>query len=331
MGYVRFEKDWQFNGCRVLRLESDLLRIDVLPELGGKIYHWIHKPTDRDFLWQHPRILPKVMPAGTNFDDNFSGGWDELFPNDRAGRHRDEFYPDHGEYWTQPFEWDARQARGELTLHLWAEGCVTPTRMERWITLTAASPVVRMRYRLTHLGQHGFDYLWSIHPALAVGPQSQLVIPAGKGLIASPGYGRLTCEPLEFTWPNVPGSDGKTFDMSRIPVGVDVPGYEMVFLTELREGWYAHLDHATGGGFGMAFDQELFNTIWLFATHGGWRGLHTVIPEAATGYPGDLAEAVEKGRCARLAAGQVIETETAVVVFTDKDRVEHISPDGVVA
>jgi hypothetical protein len=330
MGYVRFEKDWQFNGCRVLRLESDLLRIDVLPELGGRIYHWIHKPGDRDFLWQNPRILPKVLPAGSNYDDNFSGGWDELFPNGAAGAYRDEFYPDHGEYWTQPFDWDVRQRGDELTLHLTGLGSVTPARVERWITVTASSLVVRIKYRVTHLGRHGFHFVWSIHPALAVGPQSELIIPATRAVIASPGHGRLANERAEFTWPHVPGKEGKTFDMSRIPTGIDIPSYEMVFLTELREGWYAHLDHATGSGFGMAFDKSLFNTLWLFATHGGWRGLHTVIAEPATGYPGDLAEAVRWGRSARLEAGQVLETETAVVVFTNRDRIEHISPDGTV-
>lgn len=330
MGYVRFEKDWQFNGCRVLRLESDLLRIDLLPELGGKIYHWTHKPADRDFLWQHPRILPKVMPAGTHYDDNFSGGWDELFPNGAAGRHRCESYPDHGEYWTQSFEWDARETRGELTLHLWAEGCVTPTRMERWITLTASSPAVRVKYRLTHLGQHGFDYIWSIHPALAVGPQSEMIIPAGKGIIASPGLGRLAGEPMQFSWPQVPGRDGRLFDMSRVPAGMDVPQYEMVYLTELHEGWYAHLDHSTGCGFGMAFDRQFFNAMWLFCTHGGWRGLHTMIAEPATGYPGDLAGASSGGRCGHLTGGQVVETETVVAVFTNRQRVEHIAADGTV-
>jgi hypothetical protein len=330
MGYVRFEKDWKLNDCRVLRLESDLLRIDVLPVLGGRIYHWIHKPSDCDFLWQNPRISPRILAPGANYDDNFSGGWDELFPNGAAGACGPEFYPDHGEYWTQPFDWDIRHNGDELTLHLTGLGTVTPTRMERWITLAASSPVVRIKYRVTHLGRHGFDYVWSIHPALSVGPQSELVIPAVRGVIASPGHGRLASEPLEFTWPQVPGNDGRTFDMSRIPVGTDIPSYEMVYLTLLREGWYAHLDHATGSGFGMAFDKGLFNTLWLFATHGGWRGLHTVIAEPATGYPGDLAEAATAGRCAHLTAGEVLETETAVVVFTGRDRVERISPDGTV-
>lgn len=328
MGYVRFEKDWKLNECSVLRIESDVLRIDVLPELGGKIYHWLHKPTDRDFLWQHPRIMPRIMPSGMNYDDNFSGGWDELFPNGEAGPYNHEMYPDHGEYWTRPFEWEVLQSRTELTLHLWAEGGVTPTRMERWMTLAASSPVVRVKYRLSHLGRHGFDYVWSIHPALSVGPQSEFVIPAGRGVIGSPGLGRLAAEPLEFNWPQVPGRDGKLFDMSRVPARVDVPHFEMVYLTELHEGWYAHLDHATRSGFGLAFDKQLFNTLWLFATYGGWRGLCTVIPEAATGFPGDLATASTSGRCGHLDSGQVVETETAAVVFTGRDRIEHISIDG---
>ena len=331
MGYVRFEKDWRYKGCRVLRLESDLLRIDVLPELGGKIHRFIHKPEDRDWLWQHPRIKPAIMPAGSNYDDNFCGGWDELFPNGAAGQHQGEVYPDHGEYWTKSADWDVHQAGDAITLHLLAEGSVTPTRMERWITLTASSTVVRFRHRLTHLGEHGFDYLWSLHPALAVGPTSELIIPAGRGVIGYPGLGRLAADRAEFDWPHVPGRDGATFDISRTPERTDVPGFEMVYLTELREGWYAHLDHATESGFGLAFDRELFDTAWVFQSHGGWRGLHLAIVEPATGYPEDLAAAAESGRLSHLAAGQVIETETTAVVFAGRDMVEHIGIDGTVS
>lgn len=86
-----------------------------------------------------------------------------------------------------------------------------------------------MKYRLTHPGGRGFDNVWSIHPALSIGPQLELVIPA-----------------------------------------------------------------------------------------------------AATGFPCDLATASTGGRCGHLAGGQVVETETAVVVFTGRDRIEHIGKDGTV-
>jgi len=320
MSRVRFESDGQINGCRVLRLESDLLRLDVLPECGGKIYRWLHKPENRDWLWQHPQIRPTVLPPGANFDDNFFGGWDEIFPSDCPCEHAGVTYPDHGEYWTQPCDWRAERTAESLTLYLRAEGNVTPTRMERWITLTAGSAAVRIRYRLSHLGQRAFEYLWKPHPALAVGPSCEIMIPATNGIIATPGCGRLATEPLPFTWPYVPGRDGNLHDFSKVPATADIPDFEMVYLTELREGWWAVFDHSTRSGFGLAFDRRLFNNVWLFQSFGGWRGLHVVILEPCNAYPYDPAEASLSGRIGRLEPGEIVQTGMTATVFTGVER-----------
>jgi len=329
MGSVRYSHDGSINGCRIVALENDRIRLEVMPELGGKIYRWIHKAEDRDYLWQNPAVRPEILPDGTGYDDHFCGGWDENFPSDSPELHDGMQYPDHGEYWTQPFAWDVVQDVDSLTLYLWAEGTVTPTRMERWITITAGSTVVRQRYRLTHLGGRAFDFIWKFHPALRVGASHELIVSAGRSRVASPGMGRLAEDPIEFTWPLAPGRDGRPVDLSRIPAG-DVPNSEMVYVTELRDGWFALVDHASRSGFGMAFDRSLFNTLWLFQSFGGWHGVRVVVPEPATGYPYMLAEAAKSGRISRLESGQVIETETATVIFTDRDQVTHISRDGEV-
>lgn len=331
MSSVQFDADWQYNGCRVLRLESDLLRLDILPEAGGRIYHWIDKPLDRDWLWQHPRIKPSILPESTNYDDTFSGGWDELFPNGSLGQHAGEFYPDHGEYWTKRFDWDVQQSLRSVTLHLLAEGSVTPTRMERWITMEAGSRAVQIRYKLSHLGEHPVDYLWSLHPALNVNANCELRVPGSKAINAAPGIGRLAAEPLEFNWPLGPGRDGGWVDLSRIPASSGVPLYDMAYVTELNDGWSGVIDHSQRAGFAIAFDRSLFRCAWVFQTHGGWRGLHTAIIEPCTGYPGDLAEAVAHRHCARLEPGQVLETQVTGVVFANRDSVEHVGLDGNVS
>src|SRR5512132_4164736 len=137
MSGVCFDRHWQYNGCRVLRLENELLRVDILPEIGGWIWSLYHKPEDREYLWHNPRIKPAVVPPGTGYDDVFAGGWDELFPSDSRLEYEGEVYPDHGEYWTTQFDWSVEQAGQSVTLYLRGEGPVTPTRMERWITLEA--------------------------------------------------------------------------------------------------------------------------------------------------------------------------------------------------
>jgi hypothetical protein len=330
MTHLRFTDDWQYNGCRVLRLENDLLRVDVLPELGGKILHLVHKPEDRDYLWQHPTLKPAVLPNAANYDDNFCGGWDDCFPSVAPGQHAGEIYPDHGEYWTRRFDWRVDRSGDEITLYLCADGHVTPTRMEKWLTLGAGSNALRMRHRITHLGEHAFDLLWAQHPAIAVGPAHEFIIPAGKGVIGSPGMGRVSLKDGEFTWPLVPGRDGGLVDFSKVPASTKSAGYEMLYLTDLQAGWYAAIDRATRSGFGLAFDRTLFNTLWLFQSYGGWRGLHLAIIEPCTGWPYDLVQAAAHGHCGRLQPGQVIETQTAAVIFTDRDAIANVTIQGEV-
>lgn len=330
MSDVRIETDWKYCDCRVLRLETAELRLDVMPELGGKIYHWIDKESDRDVLWQHPRIKPAILPPSSNFDDTFCGGWDEQFPNDMPGQHQGESYPDHGEYWTRRFDWQVECVGDTATLYLRAEGGVTPTRMERWITVTAGSRAVRIRYRLSHLGAYGFEYLWKLHPALNVRAGNRFIIPAGHGRVARAGCGRFSDNKVDFEWPNVPGRDGTTVDAGLVPTPSGIPGWEMLYLTQLKEGWCAVLDPATRSGFGLAFDKALFNSVWLFQTYGGWRGLNVAVMEPATGYPDTLAEAATAGRVATLKPGQIVETQVTATVLTDRTTVDGIAPDGTV-
>ena len=97
--------DWSYRGLRSVVLENQSLRVIVLPEAGAKIWQVTYKPLDADLLWNNPRIPPARLPMNSRYDDVWSGGWDELFPNDEVSMIEGESYPDHGELWTG--EWDA--------------------------------------------------------------------------------------------------------------------------------------------------------------------------------------------------------------------------------
>ena len=102
---VHVETNWRFRGLQVARVMNEFICVDVLPELGAKIYNFTHRPSDTNLLWHNPRIAPSVQPFGADFDNVWSGGWDELIPNDIPARTLDEdLLPDHGEIWSQPSE-----------------------------------------------------------------------------------------------------------------------------------------------------------------------------------------------------------------------------------
>ena len=133
---ARLDTNWRFRGFQVLTLENVLLRVDVIPELGGKIYNFIYKPVDRNFLWHNPRIELRKVPLGANYNDNYAGGWDELFPNDAAVEFQGESLPDHGELWCQTWDYEVlKQDSEQVSIRLWRYGSVTQTLMEKSITL----------------------------------------------------------------------------------------------------------------------------------------------------------------------------------------------------
>ena len=76
------DTDWQYRGLQVVRIENEHIRVDVFPEVGAKIYNFVHKDSNRNLLWHNPRVPPARVAYGALFDDHWSGGWDELVPND---------------------------------------------------------------------------------------------------------------------------------------------------------------------------------------------------------------------------------------------------------
>ncbi len=93
MGQLRLNTDWSYRGLRVITLENDLLRLQILPEAGAKIWQITHLPHGADLLWNNPRIPPARHTIHTRYDDVWSGGWDELFPNDPETTIGEERYP----------------------------------------------------------------------------------------------------------------------------------------------------------------------------------------------------------------------------------------------
>lgn len=328
-GAVRVDTHWRYRNLQAIVLENRELRVVILPELGAKVWEFVHKPSDRNLLWHNPRVEPRPVPLGNSYDDNWSGGWDELFPNDEALVYNGESYPDHGEMWCQPWSWDVLQGRGEATVRLWRDGAVTPTRMEKRITLREGKSCLHFSHRLTNNGQTDVDFLWKLHPALAVSESCRLDIPLGRCLIPEGFRERLGESVPEFTWPIARDTQGREVDMRRIPP-MTARQMDFFYGTELNEGWCALTDTDEKIGFGLAFPKDVFSTVWLFASYGGWRNLYTAILEPCTGYPLRLNEAVQSGRFSRLAPGKTLEAEVVAVAYAGLTSVTHIAPDGTV-
>jgi hypothetical protein len=76
-------------------LENAFLRVTLLPSYGGRVLSIVHKPTNRELLYQNPIGTPYLMTQSIFYYDYLviMGGIFPSFPE-----------PEHGRYWNQPYD-----------------------------------------------------------------------------------------------------------------------------------------------------------------------------------------------------------------------------------
>lgn len=85
-------------------LENAYLRVTILPSWGGRVLSIVHKPTNRELLYQNPIGTPYLMKQGIFYYDYLviMGGIFPSFPE-----------PEHGRYWNQPYEFEVVSEKPE--------------------------------------------------------------------------------------------------------------------------------------------------------------------------------------------------------------------------
>jgi hypothetical protein len=142
-------------------------------------------------------------------------------------------------------------------------------------------------------------------------------VPDGTGVFPHPlpvePGGRRVAEEGPFAWPHAHAAGGGTVDLSVVPER-DAPS-EMLYLTELPEGWYEiGPDPASGDdrpAFRLSWDVSVLPHLWLWQELGAdkgwpWYGRAYVVGlEPFSSHPTDgIAAAVDNGTALRLAPRQ---------------------------
>ncbi len=319
---ARIDPHWTYRGLPAVRIENRAMALEVLPDLGAKIFRLIDKPGDRNVLWENIRIPPHRAPVFATFDDHWSGGWDEAFPCgapsiDRYG----EPTPYMGELWSAAnWEWRVIDAGdGSVGLECSVLTPLTPARYTRTLTIRGDEPVVESRIRVEHVGTRPFDMIMGTHPCLAISPHHRFDVPAIDAEVDEYGGEELLgVRGDTYRWPILTRRDGVEVDVRRVG-GPEIRSVGLHYLTGLHAGWAACTDTSIGRGFGLVFDQSFFPVVWLWQVYGGWRGYYHAAMEAWTSWPGILADAVRLGRARTMEPGDVLETTLHGVRLRGRD------------
>ncbi|HZB88353.1 MAG TPA: hypothetical protein VE291_06835 [Terracidiphilus sp.] len=319
MGELLLTTGCMVNGLDTIRLENRLLCLDILPQAGGKIRQITYKPLDAQLLWNNPHIAPAQHAPMACYDDLWSGGWDEIFPNDEADTLEGLQLPDHGELWTGC--WHSEPFEGEQTtsVRLRLTTPISRFKVEKTITLRPENAAFEVRYRFTNAGEKTFPFLWKLHPAFAVSARHRIDFPPMTVRRELEFPGSLGEAPTTFPWPHAPLGE-KLLDLRQVP---DVSSQALHFFygTEMAAGWCGITNRANRLATALRFDPRIFPTCWLFASHGGWQDLNVAVLEPATGYPFRIPSMIEAGRARSLAPGERLET---TVLFSTQEGLMSI-------
>jgi galactose mutarotase-like enzyme len=291
-------------------LETDWVRLVVLPQISGKIVSLVDKASGEELLWRNPDRGYRQPVYGDAFADYDTSGWEDCLPNIAAGRYpewpwEDAELPDHGEVWTLPWQTRVDGDALELSVH----GVRLPYHFEKRISL--AGNRVRLDHRLINPTAFPIRYIWATHPLFDVRPGMQIVLPEGVSVrIDSSKQGRLGSYLQELSWPATLSSSGDRVQLDLIG-DPDQALADKLFTSPVSEGWCGLYDPERRRAIGMTFDPEQLPYIGVWINQGGFPpggppsfnlGL-----EPCSGFPDALDVAVKRGFAPTVEPGETNE------------------------
>ena len=288
-------------GIELLTIENDHLRVVIAPAGGGKIVSCFNKALQKEFLWTNKNVQLSVHNTGADYDSNFTGGIDELIPNDVPETIDSIDYPDHGELWTTSLSF----THSETEIRVEGLLALSSLFYSKTIRLDNDAPVVHLAYNIRNDSGKRRHFLWKLHAAVNIEAGDRLVTPANYGQVVDPEYSRFKRDLNSFHWPVIENTDASIIPEKNNSVDFfylhDIPKGEMQL-------------HLSGEQlFGYTYDNKIFPYQWWFASYGGFLDHYTAILEPCTNMPMSVNEAKEKGQSAMLEPGESL--ITAVQIF----------------
>jgi len=320
----RISDEWTYRGLRTLVMENDLLRISILLDKGSDIFEFLYKPLDLDFMWRSPtgvRRQPWLEsyqdPVGP-FLDFYEGGWQEVLPNGgRVGEYQGAHLGLHSEVWAFPWQHQILDdGPDSVSVKLWVRCNRMPFLLEKTLTLQRGEPALEIVEAVTNESEVELPLMWGHHPAFS----SQFV--DRHAIIKMPAC-EVVCDAnvvevsrfevgQRFPWPVGKGRSGQDVDVAKLP-GHGSGVSDMLYLTELAEGWAQIENEKLGLAFRMDFDVNVFRHCWLYMEFGGnkgfwsWGRQNTVCLEPFSSWPAMLPNAIGQGTELRLGPRQTLD------------------------
>lgn len=188
---------------KLIVLENAYLQVTLLPELGGRIWQAIHKPTGANLFYQNPVIKPSTWGPPEQLGWLAVGGVEWALP-----------VVEHGYAWGELWGYSPLQHSPDLasvTLFTPQDGRYLVASIT--ISLRAGAAAFDVEPTIANVSDHPLDFaFWStamLAPGAGNKPSAatQFFLPGQQMTVHSTGDARLPAPGQAFDWPNHNGVD----------------------------------------------------------------------------------------------------------------------------
>ncbi len=297
-------------------LESEVLRVVMVPALGAKIVSLVDRRGDIEWL---PGPMPgrslRPVTYGAPFAEQDMAGWDEMFPTILAcaypgpGPQHGVPLPDHGEAWALP--WEVTQATAgarqlptlrrvsncpaEEALVLTLTGRALPYRLTRAAALDQPDTLI-LHYTLENLGDDPMPTMWAAHPQFLAGADCRIVLPSELTAVVNTAGPDVGWGPREarYGWPEATAPDGRRVRLDQVGSPALRQARKFFAPPNARPAWAEVRRIESGHSLRLAWDPAEVPYLGLWVDEGLVNSQAVVAPEPTTGWYDDLALAWEK-------------------------------------
>jgi len=303
---------------QALILENAEIKLMIRPDLGGRIDQLQDLQTGKKWLW-HPEGYDedksRLLEVGASFDENWTGGWDEVFPNDAAGEFQGHHLVDHGELWSQSWEVTESTKLGVTMRYV----CQTvPVTVTKNIRISATKPKAAIVYTFQNQTDETIPFLLKHHAAIAIEPGDEIVLPDCLIEPVTLDFSRIIGQQQQTRFPKALTAEGTEINIKQVPPRSSQL-QEFFYSSNLAAGHCGIRSMKSKSALIMRFHTAEFPYVWMFQSFGGWRNHYVVVVEPCTTMPYDLKVACENGTVAYLKP-QETQTRSLMVTLQRSDR-----------
>ena len=248
----------------------------------------------------------------------------------------------HGEANIVP--WDAvivEDTPEQVAIKCWVRTARTPYYFEKTLTLKTGSPILELDQTLTNEGEETGYCVWGEHIALGppfLSPDCVIDLPGGTLINHGEQHHPNATLKLgsETPWPFTEDQQGNRVDVSKISPK-DARRYDMSYIADMPEGWYAVTNSKLGVGFGVRWPKDVYKFLWYWQCFGGgygypfWGRTYNIGLEPFSSWTNQgIADATSNGTVMVLEPGEKVSSNVKAIAYEGSERVSRITEDGEV-